>query len=128
MSNEYEIDHKIETGKRWPALLHKLYAKPMDEKKALLLSATTYQSGEGLLNTVYMGSLAHASLRATLNMPSAMEGYKDPMQSMSYEQRMESVDSKMLNDGIRCAIHTIEYMLANPVTKCPTCGRIVEVK
>lgn len=102
---------------RWPAMMQKLEKLTIRRRQNLLIKATSYRSGEGLLNTVYMGGMAHASLRRVLG--DTYPGTK------SYAELIRSVDEKTLNCGLLTVAHTIDYMLAHPTKKCPCCGQII---
>lgn len=111
------INYSLPSAKRWAVLISKLVCLPLEEKRQLLKEAVNYRSGESLINTVYMGSMATASLCSALG---GMYG-KDSVISLIESAKEENIDA-----GIRTAIHTIEYMLANPISKCPCCGQIVK--
>ena len=114
MKINYDKDAKTV---RWPALLEQLSKLTRKEKEGLLMAATTYRSGEDSCNSVYMGSMAHAGLMHALG-----GRYGQPP---GYSVLIPPSSSTMLDAGIKSAIHTIEYMIANPRKPCPCCGRII---
>ena len=111
-----EIDYKINSKIRWKVLYTKLTELELDTRRQLLKDTTQYQSGPGLMNTVYMGSMAIAGLYTIFNKNYCEGGLYDGI---------DAANSSTVNKGIKYAMHTIEYMLHFPVTKCPTCNNIV---
>lgn len=111
-----EIDYKIDSKIRWGVLYNKLIELDLDTRRQLIKDATNYQSGPGLMNTVYMGSMATAGLYTIFNKKYCEGGLHDGI---------NAADSDTVNEGIKYSMHTIEFMLHFPVKKCPTCGNIV---
>lgn len=114
-----EIDYALDAKTvRWPMLMSEIETWSRKRRENLLLKATKYHSSEDRCNSVYMGGMAHAGLRRALGYPALMPPMKP------YEELLKIVDDETLNKGIRYSMHTIEYMLAHPVSKCPCCGQI----
>ncbi|MCP4489303.1 MAG: hypothetical protein GY820_18625 [Gammaproteobacteria bacterium] len=111
------IDYKIDSNIRWGVLTDQINKFSREEKVQLILAAKNYQSGEGLLNTVYMGGLAIESLRSALN-----TNWRD---ETPWAAILEKATDKQLDDALQICMHTIEYMWAHPVSNCPCCGQIV---
>ncbi len=109
------IDYDIHIEVRKEKLMPQLLKLSLEKQRAILLRSTYYQSGPGLLNTVYMGSMATAGLCVTLG---GQYG-KD-----SVTKLIKAADAIGVRNGLRAAYHTVEYMLANPRFKCPCCGNI----
>lgn len=118
MTRKSNDQYQAEFATRCGEVLAEINAKPRPEREALLLAATTYRSGNDSCNSVYMGGMAHHSLRLAL---------RDPYPNkMSYAELIPTVSDKCLEAGIKAAIHTIEYMLRNPRDICPRCGSVVK--
>lgn len=113
-----EIDYKIEPPERWKVLLPRLYELPIDERRRLLKDAVQYRSPQGMMG-VYMGGIALVGLCNVFR----IKYMKD-----SIIEAIGCANEETLNAGIKHAIHTIEYMLANPVKACPHCGQIMSDK
>lgn len=118
MPTNNEIDYKIDSKIRWKVITDQVDKLSKDEKHSLILAALDYQSGPGLMNTVYMGGLATASCSSVL-------GRQYMRDTLSWEESLDKASSKQIDAAIQVCMHTIEYMWAHPVTKCPTCGNIV---
>jgi hypothetical protein len=114
MSN---INYKIDAEVRWAKLTKKINRMSMVNKRKLILAAKDYQSGEGLMNTVYMGSMEIAALCRAIG-----GKYGD---GISYAEQLTKCSKKQIDDAIQVCMHTIEYMWAHPVGNCPCCGQIV---
>lgn len=112
MKIEYKTGHQV----RWQALMDMITTWDRPAREGVLLAATKYRSGEDSCNSVYMGGMGHTSLRQALG-----DSYPN---KHSYEELVAIVSDKILNKGIMTAMHTIEYMLANPRRTCPCCGQI----
>ncbi len=110
------IDYSIHIETRKEKVMPLLIALPLEEQRDILLRATTYQSGPGLMNTVYMGGMATAGLFVTLEGSYGKDSLRD---------LIAAADAIGIRKGLCAAYHTIEYMLANPRFKCPCCGNIV---
>jgi hypothetical protein len=98
-------------------LTRRIVAMPRAEQNKILLDVTTYRSGENQIGSVYMGGLAHASLKAALGWPN------DPARR-PYAVLIPGVSDDRIARGIEVVIHTIQYMLDNPRANCPCCGQI----
>lgn len=112
-----KINYKIDADVRWAKLTNKINRLSMDKKRKLILAAKDYQSGEGLMNTVYMGGMETAALCRAIG-----SKYGD---GISWKESIDKASSKQIDAGIQVCMHTIEFMWANPVGKCPCCGQIV---
>lgn len=92
-------------------------AKPSDEKmRSLIAAAAAYRSGNDSINTVYMGSMATASLYAALGLRYGQPGFNE---------RLAAADRPMLERAFAVCSNIIEYMQKHPTRKCPCCGGIV---
>jgi len=112
------IDYKADAHRiRWPMMMRKLKKMTIRRRQNVLIDSTSYHSGEDRCNSVYMGGRAHASLRRALG--------SDYPGTKTYDVLIREVDEKILNHCLMVNMHTIEYMLAYPVTNCPCCGQII---
>lgn len=102
--------------------IEEILALDRQKKINILLAATTYKSAEDSCNSLYMGSMAHASLHRKLGMsyPSRLS-YKDVLENK--ETKDESIDG-----AIRQLENFILYIIDHPVASCPCCGQVIQVK
>lgn len=110
------IDRKIGHKVRWQALMGMIATWDRPAREGVLLAATKYRSSEDSCNSIYMGGMTHTVLRGVLG-----DSYPN---KHSYEELVTTVSDDVLNKAIMVAMHTIEYMLANPRKTCPCCGQI----
>ncbi len=113
-----KIDYKIDSKIRWKVITDQINKFSKDYKHKLILAALGYQSGPGLMNTVYMGGMATASCCSAL-------GRRYGADTQSWEESLDKASNKQIDAAIQVCMHTIEYMWVHPVNKCPTCGNIV---
>jgi len=113
-----KIDYNIDTKIRWKVITEQIDKWNSSDKRTLILAAKDYQSGEGLMNTVYMGGMATAALCREI-------GRQYGRDTRSWHESLEACSKEALDKAIQVCMHTIEYMWANPVGKCPCGGQIV---
>ena len=86
-------------------------------RRELLRKAVSYRSGEGLLNTVYMGGIATCALCRVLGIEYGSGGLVSAI---------EQADSATIDEALKGpACHTTLYMLEHPRKRCSECGQIV---
>jgi len=113
------IDYKIEAKDRWALLLTRLAHMTLKQRKDILIAVVNYKSGEDMCNSVYMGGMATAGLCRAIG-----RSYSHP--ELSFKEHIEALAESKVTAGLKSAMHTIEYMLANPRKKCPCCGQVVK--
>lgn len=113
-----KIDYKTPTHQRWEKLEAEIATWSREDQEKVLLAAASYRSGENACGSIYMGGMAHAQLRHALG-----DGYPG---TKTYAELISTVPGTVLKGAIRCAMHTIEYMLHNPRKAYPCCGQIVK--
>ena len=86
------------------------------QKEQEILAVIGYQSGEGLMNTVYVGSMAKSTVIRLL-------GGKYGEDTVAYLAPKAS--DAQIDKAHECLENTINYMKKHPVTKCKCCGQIV---
>jgi len=86
------------------------------QDKQTILDAMAYRSGESLINTVYLGSLATAGLYATLGIAYGRSDFK---------AALEKADQKTVDKLLEQCQSIISYMRKYPTKKCPHCGQIM---
>lgn len=89
-------------------------AAPMDDR-ALILAAMKYRDGNDSCNSFYMGSMAAARLYHALGMRYGDDGFA---------ANLAIADDATVAKVKKAAQHYIDYMLAHPVRRCPSCGQI----
>lgn len=99
----------------WP---HAADAAPMDDR-ALILAAMKYRDGNDSCNSFYMGSMATARLYHALGMRYGDDGFA---------ANLAIADDATVAKVKAAAQPYIDYMLAHPVRRCPSCDQIVGTK
>lgn len=85
------------------------------QKIQLILAVVEYRSGEGLINTVYMGGIARSMLHHALGGSYQHDALDDLLLRASDAQ---------IDAGLDVCKSYIEYMRNHPTEKCPCCGQI----
>lgn len=89
-------------------------APPADDR-ALILAAMKYRDGNDSCNSFYMGSMATARLYHALGMRYGDDGFA---------ANLAIADDATVAKVKEAAQPYIDYMLAHPVKRCPTCNQI----
>ena len=87
--------------------------------EAEIFAAMEYRSGEGLINTVYMGSMAHAIILAEVGLTYGGD-------HSDFAPRLRAASPAVVarvKDHLQWIIH---FMREHPVRKCRCCGQIVQ--
>lgn len=87
--------------------------------RELIKAALVYKSGEDSYNTVYMGCMATAAVYGCFGLSYASGDLTKAID--------EGTDEQIAKAKEVCQ-SVIDYMLENPVTRCPCCGQIVRRK
>lgn len=84
-----------------------------------IIAVMKYRSGEGLINTVYVGGMTTASAVRALG---GRYG-KDYVEDL-----VKKADVTQLREAYRVLSSTIKYMKEHPTTRCKCCGQIIPAK
>lgn len=112
--------HNLITGAKRPAVIIAVDDDaPEAIDRALILAAMEYRSGNDSCNSFYMGSSATARLYHALGMRYGDDGFA---------ANLAIADDATVAKVKKAAQHYIDYMLAHPVKRCPTCNQITGAK
>ena len=93
--------------------------KTKENKKKEIIEVMNYRSGEGMINTVYVGSMATAGAMRILGGIYSRDNFDDLLSKATDNQ---------IDECYEYLDSYIQHMLDNPVKKCPHCGQIMSDK
>lgn len=88
----------------------------LTNQRKLILDATKYRSGADSINSVYMGSMALASLYCALGKQYGRD---------SLEIAIATASEIQIQAALKICAPYIEYMIKYPTKHCQTCGNIM---